>query len=113
MGKAVQDFYHTSVALSNKIDAYTAVSDFVTLGIDLTNFDAPWSLQISRSLTTGTPLITIECSNNNTDWISYDPASTNAIIPDLFVDKTYQPRYMRVKYEANSATGTITMKLYK
>lgn len=110
--KTQQDFYHTAIADANKIVAYTAVSDFNTLGIDLRNFNSTWTIQISRSLTTGTPTVTIECSDNNTDWDLYQPESTLVSVTtgETIKKNSFEPRYLRIAYVANSATGTITMK---
>jgi len=110
--KAEQDFYHTSIAVGNKIVAYTAVSSFNTLGIDLSDaVDFTWTLQIFRSASDGTPTVTLQCSNDNTNWDNYQLESTSISLPVIFKKSSFEPKYLRVVYTATgSPTGTITMK---
>lgn len=111
MNKVTEDLYHTSISVANKIVAYTAVSDFNTLGKDFSTFDSDWSLQVTRSASDGTPTITIQCSDDNTNWRDYKAASTSVSVPEIIIDNEFKPKYMRVQYFAGGGTGTVTMKL--
>lgn len=110
--KSVQDLYHTSVSNANKIVTYTATSDFNTLGVDLSEFDGAWSLQVTRSATDGAPTVTIQCSNDNSNWEDYkESAGTDVTTGEIFLDDEFKLKYLRVQYYAGSGTGTVTMKL--
>lgn len=113
MKKVTQDFYHTTIATANKIVGYTAVSDFNTLGIDLSDHFGSWSLQVSRSLSDGNPSVTIQCSDDNSSWDDYKEESTavSVINGEIFIDDEFIPKYLRVQYFAGGGTGTVTMKL--
>lgn len=111
--KVTRDLYHTAVAVGNEIIAYSASSDFVTIGTDFTDYDDKWTIQISRSLSTGAPTLSIESSDDNTNWKVYTGYATAVSVTngELLYYPAYQFKYMRVSYKAVGATGTITMKL--
>lgn len=115
ISKKETNFYVTAMTAGNEVINYSATSNFTTLGIDLTEFDAKWTLQVIRSATDGLPTLTIECSDNNVDFKEYQLESTDISVRtgEMFKKNNFEPRFMRVKYTANSATGTITVKLYK
>lgn len=111
MNKRDVTFYHTTRLAGNEVVGYTAVSNFNTVGVDLTEFRGAWSIQIFRSLSDGTPNVTIECSDDNTNWGEYKALAIEVDIPNIIIDDEFIPRYLRLKYTANSATGTVTFKM--
>ena len=89
----------------------SATADFTTDAMDLRNFNGPYIVYVSRSLTTGNPRWTIEHSWDGNDWFEYDDASKNLTIPNDVRESVFYPAFMRINYEANGATGTVTLLL--
>lgn len=96
-------------------NATAATSDFDSSSINLSNFDGKWTLTVVRSASDGAPTVTIEASNDDTNWFEYKPESTGVDVTngELFMDDEFLPRYMRVAFTSASATGTVTIKLFK
>ena len=93
------------------VTAYAATTNFVTDGIEF-NFKHPWSFQATIAGETLIPKFTIECSNNNVDYVPYDAAMTDINIPALRHDKEFAPQWFRVSFDANgNTTGTTTFDL--
>ena len=94
------------------VNGYSAAASFNTDGVDLRKFDGKWSVQISRSLATGTPRATIQVSTDNSNWTNYSTLAASLTIPVTVTDDKFIPNYMRVVYTiGGSPTGTITMWL--
>lgn len=112
--KSEKIFYHTSEISGNEVVDYSASSNFTTVGMDLSDWFGSWSVQISRTASDGTPVASIEVSNDNVSWREYDVESTSfsVINGEIIVDGEFLPRFMRISYVANGASGDITMKFY-
>lgn len=105
-------FFVTTESAGNETVNRSATSDFNTLGLDLSDMNGSWLLQVSRSASDGTPDFTIQVSNDNSNWVDYDERSSNVAPPEIIIDTKFVPKYMRIVWDSNSATGTVTMKLY-
>jgi len=84
--------------------------NFTTDAIEF-RMDHMWSLQVYfLGAVSGTPRLSIECSNNQVDWLRYKAAATNidlvSVNNRLIFDESFPPRYMRIRYNANGNTAT-------
>lgn len=106
---AVKQIRYFKVSGSN-VNGYSATASFNTDSVNLTTYDGAWLVQVSRSLATGTPRVTIQCSEDGSNWVNYNSLSTSLTIPCVVEQSNYRPNYMRVVYTiGGSPTGTITM----
>jgi hypothetical protein len=95
-------------------EGFSAVADFNTDAIDWRKFNGEWIFVATRSLATGSPRITIQSSEDGTNWVNYGTLSTSMTIPSKFEDLIYRPNYIRFVYTISGApTGTITILLYQ
>lgn len=95
------------------ISGYTGASDFNSDGVDLTNFDGAFLVYLNSTHTQGSPTITLEQSDDDTNWFSYKSKAVNIAIPETFIDGEYRPKYLRIAYTANSSNGNVTFELIK
>jgi hypothetical protein len=80
-------------------DGTAATGSFDTSSVDLTNFDAPWTIDVIRSASDGSPTVAIQCSNDDTNWFDYkDTAGTSVTNGETFVDDEFKYRFIRVSY---------------
>jgi hypothetical protein len=96
-------------------NATAATGNFNSSSIDLTNFDNRWSLTVVRSASDGSPTVTIQASDDNSNWFDYKTESTGVSVTngEIFMDDEFIPRFMRVAYTYGGGTGTVTIKLFK
>lgn len=97
------------------VTARAATADFTTDSIEI-KYNHGWALQFVEDSTDGTPLLTIECSDDDENFIAYKDIATSVdmTIPAnrLLFDSIFTPRYFRVKYEKGGATtGTVGLIL--
>lgn len=97
------------------VTAYSAATTFTTDSIEFTS-SYNWCLQITLSGTDANPLITIERSNNDTNWDDYSTPDTSEIEMTessiSFEDTKMTCRYLRVHFNDNGiTTGNVSMKL--
>ena len=97
----------------SKVESYTGASDFNTLGIDLTQYQSGWILYAESDHTTGTPTITIQVSRDNTNWLDYTIGAIEVLLPVTIQQSYFRPKYIRLKYLANSSDGNLTFKFDK
>jgi hypothetical protein len=95
-------------------DGTAATGSFDTSSVDLTNFDAPWTIDVIRSASDGSPTVAIQCSNDDTNWFDYkDTAGTSVTNGETFVDDEFKYRFIRISYTYGGGTGTVDINLYK
>lgn len=79
-------------------------------------FSYDWDLIIRKEGADGNPIITIEVSHDNINWVEYNNKSTNVIIDEdyiRFVDDILPLKWIRIKVIANgTTTGTINATIY-
>lgn|SRR5574343_1590564 len=91
-----------------------ATSAFDSDSLDLTNYDGPWTIDVIRSASDGAPTVTIECSNDNSNWFTYKEQSGVSVTNgETFVDDEFKWRYIRVAYTSGSGTGTVDIYFWK
>lgn len=99
---------------TTEVSAYTAVSSFNTESIDFTKYSGIWNFTATRSASDGAPTLTVQCSNDGSNWQNYGTTSTGFTLPCRFEDETFTPNYLRFVYtNTGSPTGTITILLYQ
>lgn len=92
------------------VSAYSAASSFNTDAIDMRKYNGGWTFQVSRSASDGTTSVTIQCSQDGTNWVNYSSLSTDVDIPCIIEQSEFKPNYLRIVYtETGSTSGTITM----
>jgi len=78
------------------------------------DFQHGWSIApISESLGGGaSPQYSIEVSNDNSNFYSYDSLTNGADITSVFTDTQLNWLYVRINYDARTnSTGTVNFKL--
>lgn len=97
------------------IEEYNATANFTTDSKQI-HFDWVFSIQTVMSSLVGTPKLTIQCSNDNDNWVNYIASSTNVDLTNadnhMIIDSNFPCQYMRLKYEAGGNDGLITL-IYK
>jgi len=74
-------------------------------------FNSGWSLTPVSSGLGGSPTYTLEVSNDNTNWFSYEEASEDVSIEDGLDDTHQAFLYARINYDAfNNNTGTVSFQ---
>jgi hypothetical protein len=92
-------------------------NDITTDIIDMPASNKAWAIQINELDVTGTPEMTIECSNDGVNFVDYSTATTGIDIdasPMVF-ETEFCPRYMRLFLEAiGGASGdTISISMVR
>jgi len=101
----------TFEVLGTPVVNFDATSDFITDAIEFC-FLYVWSLKIDGTTLDGTPTITIEVSNDGTNWIAYKNDSTDSPVPGAWFDNIMPFLFTRINYKANdNTTGTVTFNL--
>ncbi|NRA81852.1 MAG: hypothetical protein HRU18_26950 [Pseudoalteromonas sp.] len=102
-----RDFYVQSTA----VDGYAATSNFTTDAFDLTDRSSPWVFYATGDFTTGNPLITLQVSDDGTNWFDYRQETVNVSIPVAIRKKDFLPKYLRVVFTSNQSDNTVTFKI--
>jgi len=105
MVKTGEQFFLVS---NNLINQYSGASDFNSDSLRLPN--SIFIIYAESSHTSGSPKIDVEFSNDATTWYVYKSQS-NVSISQTIWDDEFLPRYMRIKYAANSSNGNVTFKI--
>ena len=98
-----------------EVNGFDATNNFITDSIDI-DYDWVFSIQTVMSSLTGNPKLTIQCSNDNVNWVNYTSVSTNVDLTNtsnhMIIDDNYPCQFIRLKYEAGGNNGVITL-IYK
>ena len=105
MVKTGEQFFLVSSSLINQ---YSGASDFNSDSLRLPN--SIFIIYAESSHTSGSPKIDIEFSNDATNWFTYK-SQTSVGIPQTIWDDEFLPRYIRIKYIANSSNGNVTFTI--
>lgn len=96
---------------------FDASVDFTT---DIIEFpeSIPWAVQFDEWDVTGSPTATISCSNSQFgDFYPYSAESKDVDLSTatnrIIYDGIFSPRYMKIEYTANDATGTFNLVISK
>ena len=97
------------------VTARAASASFTTDSLEI-KYNHGWALQFVENGTDGIPLLTIEVSDDGTNWVAYKASATavDMTIPAnrLLFDSIFTPRYFRVVYDKGAATiGTVGLIL--
>ena len=92
------------------MDDLSATDDFTTEAMNLTKLNGPWVMYAERSGTDGAPKVTLQISRDGKAWSDYTVDATLVPLPASFSQSVFYPKFMRVVYVANSATGKVTFK---
>ncbi len=98
-----------------QVDEYPANADFTTDSIDI-EFDWVFSIQTVLSVVVGNPTLTIQCSNDNVNWVNYTTSATDVDLTNtsnhMIIDSNFPCQYMRLQYVSGGNSGNITL-IYK
>ena len=103
----VKLFYVSSFAVNG---SYTGASDFNTNALELSE-NGEYILYLGSTHTTGTPKVTLQCSDDGTNWFNYKLDAVDVALPEVFLDDEFFPRYIRIAYTANSSNGNLSFKI--
>ena len=92
---------------------FDATSDFDTDGMDMRDYNQGWLVYVKRTTAVGNPRWTIEHSFDDVDYDEYDDLAKNLTIPDNVRQERFFPNFIRIKYEANGATGFVTLVMIR
>ena len=95
------------------VTGISAAGDFNTDSLQM-SLDHMWELGITVAGLDGAPQITVQCSSNGTDWVTYSSLAENLDISSgaVIFDRDFIPSYFRVAFAANgNTTGTVSMTL--
>lgn len=89
-----------------------ATSNFTTDGIKFPN-SLSWSVTFKRNaIVGGTPVYTVEVSNNEITWYDYNNLSTDVSLEDSVADDSMSFTFMRIQYLASGvSSGTLDVEL--
>ena len=89
-----------------------ATSNFTTDEIQFPN-SLSWSVTFKRNAVVGgTPVYTIEVSNNGNTWYDYNNLSTDVSLEDSVADDSMSYTFMRIQYlAAGVSSGTLDVEL--
>jgi len=91
-----------------------AIGDFCSTSQELC-FNYAWHLQVVKTGADGNPLLTIEVSNDNTNWDKLHSLSTNYVLinDSVTFKRSVSPfKYVRICVTSNGVTtGTINAKI--
>ena len=93
-------------------ELHDASQDAVSEALELC-FNHHWSLFPAAVSLDGSPLWTMEVSDNLIDWAPYDDLMENAAIDQPFDDDHFAWKYARIVYTAaDNTTGTVSFKIF-
>lgn len=96
---------------------FDASVDFITDFIEFPE-SIPWAVMFDAWVVGGDPAFTILCSNvQDGDYLPYSTESTNVILSTdanrIIYDSVFSPRFMKIAYYSNSASGSFDLVISK